>query len=372
MITWQELAEWQKDWLVFDPVAVSKRQKILLSSSSREQTEFARAIRTLSHGRTRLISGYADLFFDQIELDSSVATTLNPNRMLSLAQTAFVNTKPDLQRWFEALSRFDQAVAVSKIELVEPQEDLDRDMNKLLDFLTENFFKHETEKVDIFCYHDSNDGYSVIHEDIGIGHHLSRPGLTRRKSNLTCRQTLKGELAYIRHRTKDPFDTWLKTQRQIHNPKISDPYKIYDRCGLTFIVPSEEDLHTIALNLLMLLLDDEAVEIEKLDCNYGLHQSGDSNNKHSSSIYKLAKALIEWRGREFEFQFLTFHDYFTSKRSLLESNHDLYRMRQALDFFLPLLWPKEIYDIDWSNPNVRSTLYKWKKSQLGWRVNGKE
>ncbi len=370
MIAWQQLAEWQKDWLVFDPAAICKRQKILLSSSSREQIEFARAVRTLGHGRARLIAGNADLYFDQIELDSSVATTLNPNRMLMLASKAMANKNPDLQRWFEALSRFDQAIAVSKIELVEPQEDLDRDMNRLLDFLNENFLQEETEKVDIYCYHDPNDGYSVIHEDIGIGSHLSRPGLTRRKSNLTCRQTLKGELAYMRHRTKDPFDTWLKTQRQIHNVENVHPYFVHDRCGLTFIVPNEGDLYNVAVNLVMLLIDDGATEIEPLESNYGVQKSGDANNKHSSSVYKLAKTLIEWNGRVFEFQFLTFHDYFTSKRSLLESNHDLYRLRQALDFFLPLLWPKEVYEVDWSNPNVRSALYKWKRSQLGWRVNG--
>jgi hypothetical protein len=370
MITWEELSEWQKDWLVMSKAAIQKRQRCLLDASSREQIEFALAVRTITHGRKRLVSGYADLFFDQIELDSSIATTMNPNRMLMIAENAMNGKSPDLQRWFEALCRFDQSVAIAKIEIADSQEELDRDMNRLLDFLNDNFFEEEYEKVGIFCYHDPEKGFAVRMEDVGIGHHLSRPGLMRRKSNLTCRQTRKAELAYIRHRTKDPFDTWLKMQRQIHNAKLEDPYGVDDRCGLKLIVSSDKDLYIVALRLMMLLIDDGGEEIEPLVCNYGLEKSADVDNKQSSSTYKLAKASVKWRGRVYELQFLTFHDYFTSKRSLLESNHDLYRMRQALDFFLPLLWPKDVYDIDWKNPRVRSRLYKWKRSQLGWRVNG--
>ncbi len=370
MITWKELAEWQEDWLDMNPNAISKRRRFLLDASSREQIEFALAVRTITHGRRRLISGCADLFFDQIELDSSIATTINPNRMLMIAQKAIRGKSIDLQRWFEAISRFDQSVAVAKIEIGDSQEELDRDMNRLLDFLNEGFFEDEYEKVGIFCYHDPENGFAVKVEDVGIGHHLSRPGLMRRKSNLTCRQTRQSELAYIRHRTKDPFDTWLKMQRQIHNSGIDNPYGVHDRCGLKLVVSSDKDLYIVALRLMMLLIEDGGDEIEPLECNYGINKSADDQNKQSSSAYKLAKASVRWRGRVFELQFLTFHDYFTSKRSLLESNHDLYRTRQALDYFLPLLWPKDVYGIDWSNPGIRSSLYKWKKSQLGWRVNG--
>jgi hypothetical protein len=129
------------------------------------------------------------------------------------------------------------------------------------------------------------------------------------------------------------------------------------------------------LKLVEILLDDPrdcGEEIEPLDTNYGSQKTVDANNQHSSNGYKAAKTLMKWRGGVFEFQFLTFQDYFSIKRSLLDSNHDLYRLRQTLDFFLPLLWPKEIYDVDWANPSVRGTLRKWKVAQLGWRVNENE
>lgn len=369
MIDWQTLQEWQADWLSVDESAIRKRQGFLLDALSREQTHMTRAIKTLRDGRKRLVLEYADIFTDQLELDSSVSTTSNPHRLLALAEKPWADTKPNPQRWFEAISRFDQAVAVAKIEMEDSYETLDRDINRLMDFLWDELFEPVFEKIEVYCYHDPKIEYAVRAEDVGIGHHLSRPGLQRRKSNLTCRKTRKGELAFFRHRIKDSFDTWLKTQRQIHDPEKKDLYVVHDRCGLTFIVPTLVDLHNIALSIVELLLENGGIEIEPLDINDGKTQSVDVKNHQSSPKYKAAKTLIEWRGRVFEFQFLTFHDYFTSKQSLNDSNHDLYRLRQTMNFFLPLLWPKEIYDVDWVNPRVRSSLRKWKMNQLGWRVN---
>lgn len=375
MVEWQRLQDRQGDWLCIHPEAIGSRRKFLDRSLSRELSYYTRAVQTLRHGRERLVRGFADVYFDQLELDSSVATTSNLGRLLDLSMRPGKNFEPDPQRWFESLSRFDQAVSIAQIEMRDSHESLDRDMNDLLDFLSKQLFVDGFEKIEIYCYHDPKIDYRVRAEDIGIGHHLSRPGLVRRKTDLTCRKTVLDEVAYIRHRIKDPFETWLKMQRQIGDPEKVDPFAVNDRCGLTFIVESVENLQDIALKLVEILLEDpkdNGKEIEPLDTNYGSQKAVDTNNHHSSVGYKAAKTLMEWRGRVFEFQFLTFQDYFSIKRSLLDTNHDLYRLRQALDFFLPLLWPKEIYDIDWANPSVRGTLRQWKIAQLGWRVNGKE
>jgi hypothetical protein len=375
MVEWRRLQDRQNDWLCVHDEAIDRRRLFLKRALSYEHDHYTRAVSTLRHGRERLIRGFADVYFDQLELDSSVATTSSLDRLLELAVRPGKNEQPDPQRWFEALSRFDQAVSIAQIEMHDSHESLDRDMNDLLDFLSERLFVDGFEKIEVYCYHDPKSDYRVHAEDIGIGHHLSRPGLVRRKTDLTCRKTVLNEVAYIRHRIKDPFETWLKMQRQICDPGKTDPYVVNDRCGLTFIVESMSHLHDIALKLVEILLDDPrdcGEEIEPLDTNYGSQKTVDANNQHSSNGYKAAKTLMKWRGGVFEFQFLTFQDYFSIKRSLLDSNHDLYRLRQTLDFFLPLLWPKEIYDVDWANPSVRGTLRKWKVAQLGWRVNENE
>jgi hypothetical protein len=372
MIEWKLLQEWQKDWFLPSEEAVTKRRVFLRRALSYEQSHFSRAVQTLRYGRVRLIEVYADVYTDQLEMDSSVARTTNLERFLELAVRPGANGLPDPQRWFEAVSRFDQAVSIAKIEMEDSNESLDRDMSDLIDFLSAELFVDGFEKIEIYCYHNPKNGYGVKAEDIGIGKTLSRPGFMQRKSDLTCRKTVHNELAYMRDRIKDPFAAWLKMQRQIHDPHKQDPFMVNDRCGLTFIVENMQELNNFAPQLVALLLEDGGREIESLDMNHHTQQSIDAKNSQSSSSYKAAKALIEWHGRVFEFQFLTLHDYFTIKRSLLDSNHDLYRLRQTLDHFLPLLWPKEIYDIDWVNPGVRHTLRTWKISQLGWRVNGEE
>lgn len=336
MVEWKRLQERQGDWLRIHPEAIGSRRKFLDRSLSRELSYYTRAVQTLRHGRERLVRGFADVYFDQLELDSSVATTSNLGRLLDLSMRPGKNFEPDPQRWFEALSRFDQAVSIAQIEMRDSHESLDRDMNDLLDFLSKQLFVDGFEKIEIYCYHDPKIDYRVRAEDIGIGHHLSRPGLVRRKTDLTCRKTVLNEVAYIRHRIKDPFETWLKMQRQIGDLEKLDPFVVNDRCGLTFIVESVENLQDIALKLVEILLEDpkdNGKEIEPLDTNYGSQKAVDANNHHSSVGYKAAKTLMEWRGRVFEFQFHTFQDYFSIKRSLLDTNHDLYRLRQALEFF---------------------------------------
>lgn len=370
MVEWQRLQERQADWLNPSGEAIERRRKFLRRSLSRELAHYARAVQTLRHGRARIALGYADMFTDQMELDSSVATTSNLERLLELAARPGANGAPDRQRWFEAISRFDQSIAVAQFEMQDSLESLDRDMNDLLDFLNDRFFQDGFHKIEVYCYHDPKQSYTVRSEDIGVGHHLSRPHLVRRKSDLTCRKTVWNQLAYIRHRIKDPFDAWLKTQRQVHNPEIAQPYVMHDRRGLLFIVESEQVLHEVAIRLVECLVEDGAKEIEQLVTNFGSAKGVDAQNKHSSASYKAAKTLVCWRDQVFELQFQTYRDYFTSKRSLTDANHELYRLKQALDYFLPLLWPKEIYDVDWANPNVRHALKTWKESQLGWRVNG--
>jgi len=46
-------------------------------------------------------------------------------------------------------------------------------------------------------------------------------------------------------------------------------------------------------------------------------------------------------------------------------------LKQACDFSLPFLWPKEIYGIDWSQTRLHEELRAWKEDQLGWHMNGK-
>lgn len=370
MVDWETLTEWRKDWFSLDANVIEKRLAYLQRTSSLERFHLTQAVITIRYGRERLLDHYAYVYADQLAPDSSVGSTPHLDRLLELAVKNGENRQPDPQRWFEALSLFDQAVAVSRIENEDPYEKIGRDLDSLIDFLRDRLFVGGFEKIDVYSYHDPNNGYTVHSGDVSIDRPLTRTGLTRRKSRMTCRRLANNHIAYMHHRIKDPFQTLLKMHRQQIERRVKNPFNINDRCGLMFAVPTVEELQELALNLLEILITDHAVEIEPLEMNHETDHRVDVHNQQSSVRYKVAKMLVEWRGRKFEFQFVTFPDYFTSLRSFLESNHELYKLRQAMNYFLPLIWPECIYEVDWSNPHVRHTLRTWKEAQLGWRVNG--
>ncbi len=369
MIEWKELFRWQKDWFKYSKEAVLKREVFIKRMLSNQRAHFSRAVETIRHGRARFVGTFADVYADRLELDSSVATTTNPDRLIELAVRLGHNKKPDPQRWFEAISRFDQAIAVGKIEMADRHESVDRDMNDLIDYLDQHVFCPGFIKREIFCYHDPNVQYIVRADDVGIERTLKRPDLVQRKSLLMCRQLRNGVHVFMRHRIKDPFDTWLKIERQRRDSRIENPTMVNDRCGLTFILSDESVLQNVAIELLEVLLDGGAEEVEPLESNHHSDLAMDTQNQHSSSGYRAAKMLVRLNGRLFEFQFITYHDYYTSKRSLTDSNHDLYKLKQAINNSLPLLWPERVYSIAWSNPQTRHTLRLWKEAQLGWRVH---
>lgn len=370
MVDWQTLSEWRKDWFSLDAKVIEKRLAYLHRASSLERFHLTQAVTIIRYGRERLLDHYAYVYADQLAPDSSVGSTPHLDRLLELAVKNGENNQPDPQRWFEALSLFDQAIAVSRIESEDPYEKIGRDLDTLIDFLRDRFFVGGFEKIDVYSYHDPNDGYTVHTGDVSIDRPLTRPGLTRRKSRMTCRRLANDRIAYMHHRIKDPFQTWLKMYRQQLERREKNPFFINDRCGLMFVVPSVDELQDIALCLLELLIVNGATEIEPLEMNHQTDHRADIQNHHSSARYKAAKMLVDWEGRRFEFQFVTFPDYFTSARSLLDSNHELYKLRQAMNYFLPLIWPECVYEMDWNNPQIRHTLRSWKEAQLGWRVNG--
>lgn len=370
MIEWQQLDDWQKDWLRVDVSALKKRRDFLRRAPSRDRTLFTQSLQVVRQGRRELLKDYADVFSNQVGLDSAIASTPHLDRLLELAEKHREGGAPDPRRWFEGLSLFDQAMAIARIEFKDPLESVGRDLESLLDYLWETFFHDEYERIRVHAYHRPNEQFIVTEEDVSIGDSLIRPGKIHCVYPLDCRQIKGGGLAFMDERTKGAFSMWLKIGRKMFEGEVTETYTVNDRCGLIFVVPSIADLESFAFLLLETLLRDGAEELEKLAMTSS-DAPVDPKNTRSSSLYRVAKMLVMWHEREFEFQFITFHDYFTSKRSLTDANHELYKLKQACDFALPFLWPKEIYGIDWSQTRLREELRAWKVDQLGWHVNGK-
>ncbi len=371
MIPWETFLTWQKDWFEIYPYAIESRRKFLADTPFLSQAHFKHARDTVRFGRRMLVKDYAYAYVAQLALDSSVATTPHRKRLLDLAEEHEINQSPDPQRWFEGLSLFDQSISVAHIEARDPIESISTDINQMIKFIIARLFVGGFRKIEVHSYHDPKNGYAVTADNISIDHPLDRPRLDERVVPMTCRQIEHNGFTYMDHRIKDPFETWLKIHRQIKEKRVKDPFFVNDRCGLVFVLFSREECFQFAERLTNELLCDGGEIIERLETNSD-GKTVDAENLNSSPNFKAAKMLVKCHGRVFEFQFVTFHDYITSTLSLTDANHELYKLRQALNFSLPLLWPESLYGVNWADEEIRERLFVCKESQLGWRVMRKD
>lgn len=372
MIDWETLDRWENDWLKIRQGALEERRAFLEGVLCDDWARLTQAIQWVRYGHEWLVINWAFGLADQLDPESSVATTPHLDRLLRLAAKVTLGENlPPLHRWFDAVSTFDQAVALAKIEQEDPLEGVGRDMDRLIDFLGDRLFTGDFETVEFYVYHDPEHDFTVAEGDIGIGRHLSHRavGRTRRKARLTCRRVRENGLVYLHHRLKNQFRTYLKIHRQRLLARES-PTLVRDRCGLMFVLETVEDALAFAERVREVLVEDGAVVTETPKPNFHVDRPGDPDNKESSKAYKVAKTCLRWRGREVELQFCTFANHFSARLAVSDVNHELYKLGQAFKHFFPWLWPQEVYGINWSNGHVRTQMHAWKVAQLGWRVNG--
>ncbi len=371
MIDWRTLKKWEGDWLEFSGKAIERRRELLRSLLHLNPWLLTFAIDHVRTGREKLIHDFAFGFKDQLDLDSSVATTYDLERLLALAQLHESNAKPEPHRWFDALSVFDQTVAIAMLECEDPTEAVGRDLDRLIAFLAERIFTSGFASREFYVYHDPASQHVVGPEDVGIDRHLSHraDGRTRRLMRLSCRCTKDGKTVFLSHRDKKTFSVWIKIQRQIEQRSVENPYVIHDRCGLMFVVEQCGQIAELAGRIILELLRDGGEIVESLDGNHDKDATVDAKNDVSSSSYKVAKMLVRWHGRIFELQFTTFHDYFNASHSLTDANHALYKLRQARRYIFPRLWPQSVYGVHWDSGHVNKQMFSWMSAKLGWRVN---
>ncbi len=368
MIEWATLHTWQTDWDRPSQEAIDKRKKYFDRSPSLLRAQLVTMIHSVRTGHERLVSNYGFGLTDQLEHDSSVASTPHLDRLLEIAQRRLRSPYVHDQVWFEAISMFDQAVSLLLIEHDEPMERIGTTMAQLIDLMGEELFVPGYERADLYAYHDPKRDYMVALGNVGINQPLNRPHMRLRKVELNCRKVRGDGIAFLHHRLKKPFTAWLKIQRQLQKGLVDDPFEVSDRCGLMIVSPTMEGVKAFADNTLTFMRDHGAVVTEPLRANYDVNVALDRKNTESSKDYKLAKARVFWDDQEIELQFLTFADYFSSLRALSDMNHELYKLNQAIRYFFPLLWPTSRFRVDWTNPSVRRMLRAWKIAQLGWAI----
>lgn len=368
MIDWQMLKQWQGDWVCPSQEGLEVRMDLYRRATSFQRGQFVNALAQVRGGQERLIERYAFGYADQLQHDSGVASTKRLDRLLELAGRSYTEARVREQVWFEAIGNFDQAIGCWLVEQQEPEEVLGDTMLQLVDLMQTELFTAGYERVDFHAYHDPDREYIVEEGDVGVNQELHRPGLRHRKKHLMCRRVAGNLLVCLNNRIKDPYRTYLKSQRQRHNSQDPQLFRVRDRCGFMFIVPTTSDVLSLAQSVLALMVSSGAKVIQEFKHNFDESVAVDQSNAHSSGDHKLGKMLLSWRGQFIEYQFLTAAGYFSSMRALTDRNHELYKLRQVVSTYFPMLWPERLFHVDWSSPLVRQALSRWKISQLGWAV----
>lgn len=360
---------WHKDWKsgVPNPTALTTRRAYLRSLQSAEIGQIAELVRETRDGRLRLAYDLARPIYDELHMVSDVFTSSNPLDLLDLADVPGDDRLIAQQR-FEALCVVDLAIATYELERYDPMQRVEEDLKAMIHLLERRVFSGETRELDIYTYHDAV-RYGVEH--VSYDRSDPRDGLLERQHNSRCRIVRRGGLVTrFDARPKDRFHTVLKIIRQILMPKAGkDPYRMSDRCGMKFVVQDLAAARMLAEEI-QWMLEASGARVQG-DGDNLLAETGapaDLENPHSSPRYRKKQFAVTWNGRVYEIQIVLFPDYYAAHYALDDENHDIYKLGQAQDDVLPLLFPGDIYleERTWKNESLRRLLHDRQIETLGW------
>lgn len=353
----------------YHPRAVAQRRRMLDHMSPAQQRELSDMVGLARDGRERLLTLYANQFLHLLRTESRIGTTLNPGRLLDLAGTAGDGVMEGHVR-FEATSIFDlaQMLAWTENQPGESRYAVGEDMACLIDFLTQSLFGKETRtSVRVFTCHNPKDHFHV--QEIGVENRpRGHPTSHLLEHRLVCRTFGNGRLVFLDHRPKGLFETVIKMLKQFRDGK-KGWHRISDRRGIKLIVPMVDDAHAL-MNALQAVMRTNGGEFIYQHSNITGNGTArmDIGNTHSSPLFRAAKCGLSYEGRVFEVLISTFEDHFSSLYATDGVNHDIYRLTQALEVYLPLLWPMSVYGIDWANKeDVQDFLVAQVRERLVWR-----
>ncbi len=80
--------------------------------------------------------------------------------------------------------------------------------------------------------------------------------------------------------------------------------------------------------------------------------------------------MVHWSRRWYEFQIVTFSDYYGALYAHDEENHVVYKLRQGVKDMLPMLYPGSVYleEGSWEDERLVRLLYDRQIQNLGWAL----
>lgn len=198
----------------------------------------------------------------------------------------------------------------------------------------------------IVAFHNPDDGFRVecwyFEEDLPENLKI-KPGWVKTRYEITFRRfTRKGiqYLVYFSYRDKDPYSHLLKMLRKdIRDPRSS----ALDWRGFKLVFLNDEDINAG--------LDKLGEEVFYFPGVTWKLQDGrffrETTNRFSAKRHRAKKFVTSIRGEPVEVIIETIVNHLNGIVSKAPENHELYRRRQLVKSALPLVFPYDIYRIDW-------------------------
>lgn len=361
----QHFFDLQKEWgKEPNPEGVNRRRAFYSVLRKHEKIGFDAAYRMVLQQLDRVSFRYAYPFLAQLKMVSAIATT-TPSGLLRYALDNSDSAIGEHTR-FEAIRNFDLSRFLHDIEHTDPDEIVRRDLERVIELFTKHLFSVGSVDVYVKSFHDPAAHYHVRDLEFSNVAFSNPTNGTTQYRRLICRPVKGGDFAMLDHRPKDAWGTVFKIFAQ-HLRGKPEPSIVKDRRGISLIVRNEEEALTMGKRL-QSIIENEGGHIYTHTNNFNSNTPVDVTNICSSHGFRALKIEFRLWNSEFEIQVLTVQGHLTREFATDDVNHEMYRLNQSLRYYLPLIFPTTVYEIDWESEEVVNRLRSLVTSRLGWKL----
>lgn len=232
----------------------------------------------------------------------------------------------------------------------------------VMSYLEKRFFVPGTVRKTLISFHDPENFFRVAFwcfPDEKQNMEMPKE-LTVRETELDCRKfEWKGKeyLIYFAFRDKTRFSHLCKMFRK----DIRDPHaSALDWRGFKLVFFSQDALEAGIEKLREQVFYFPGVTWKLEDGRF----FRESENPYSSRNFRAKKFITIHKGQPCEVIIETIENHLNGLLSLGDENHELYRVRQLISTALPLIFPKELYQVDWKDSHVQEEIIEVVKGRL--------
>lgn len=231
-------------------------------------------------------------------------------------------------------------------------------------YLEKRFFTSEAlERKTVVSYHDPADCSRVVFWHFKDAKPSDAPVEERfvvREIEFACRKFRwqgREHFVYFVSRDKTPFSHLLKMLRK----DIRDPHaSALDWRGFKLVFFSEEAFEDGVAKLREDVFYLPGMTWKLEDGRF----FRESENPHTSKNFRAKKFVTVHGGQPVEVIVEMIVNHLNGFFSCGDENHELYRTRQLISTALPLIFPRELYGVDWNNVEVQKEIYNVVKGRF--------